>query len=419
MKCEAKTNKILVLGLDGMDPSLTKKFMDEGKMPNTKKFVARGAQREDLVMLGCVPTITPPLWTTLATGANPGTHGITCFWNQDPNDLSAIIYNLDSRMCKAEQLWNVSAEAGKKTLVWHWPGSSWPPSSPSPNLHVVDGLQPAAVQMGAANTDGEKFVYAAESMAKVIYKPKYINDTGAGCVIDDSKADIVSEEDRKNLLERHKRPSIVNIQLDHFRGELTLMFPPYDVINSPIKPAEGWAHAPEGAKEFTLVVSNGVVRRPALVLKNVQGVYDRVAIYSSKKDEAPLCELFEDQLVTNVIDSVNVNGVMVPSSRSFKVLEIAPDGSQVRMWLGTAYDINNDDRWHPKQLYRTVVDHVGYVPCFSQVGGKNYEFSARILQPVWRNYAKWQADSLNYLIDKEGYEMIFSHLHIIDAQGHI
>ncbi len=418
MKGQEKTKKVIVLGLDGMDPSLTKKFMDEGKLPNIKKYVERGAQREDLVMLAGLPTITPPMWTTLATGANPSTHGITCFWNQDHDDLSAIKYNLDSRMCKAEQLWNVSAEAGKKTLVWHWPGSAWPPSSANPNLHVVDGAQPAAVQMSAANVDTEKFLVASEKMTKVIYRPKFINKTGAGCVIDD--IDEEKENDgAKAILERHKRPSIVNIQLDHTHGELSLEAPPYDVINSPIKPAEGWANAPEGAKEFTVVASNGVARRPALILQNQQGVYDRVAIYYSKKDPEPFVELVEDQLAVNIIEQVNVNGDLVECTRSFKVLEISPDGSQVRMWLGTAYDINNDDRWHPKQLYREVIDNVGYVPGFTQLGGKNYEFSARLLQPVWRNYAQWQADSLNYLIKNSGFEVIFSHLHMIDAQGHI
>ena len=74
--------------------------------------------------------------------------------NQDPDNLDQIIYNLDSRMCKAEQLWNVTAESGKKTLVWHWPGSSWPPSSDSENLYVVDGTQPASVN-SIVNIDKE------------------------------------------------------------------------------------------------------------------------------------------------------------------------------------------------------------------------------------------------------------------------
>lgn len=30
------SEKILVLGVDGMDPRLTRKYVDEGKMPNVK-----------------------------------------------------------------------------------------------------------------------------------------------------------------------------------------------------------------------------------------------------------------------------------------------------------------------------------------------------------------------------------------------
>ena len=78
------TEKLLVLGIDGMDPRLTKKYLDQGIMPNLQKYLAQGSAREDLVLLGGVPTITPPMWTTLSTGAYPNTHGITCFWSQHP-----------------------------------------------------------------------------------------------------------------------------------------------------------------------------------------------------------------------------------------------------------------------------------------------------------------------------------------------
>ncbi len=146
------TDKVLLLGVDGLDPRLTKKFLDEGKLPNIKKYVENGAQKENLQLVCTPPTITPPLWTTLATGALPVTHGITCFWRQDPVHLDTAGYNLDSRLCTAEALWNVTAEAGMKTLVWHWPGSSWPPTSDNPNLHVIDGSQPAAVNAGVAQS---------------------------------------------------------------------------------------------------------------------------------------------------------------------------------------------------------------------------------------------------------------------------
>lgn len=113
-------NKVLVLGVDGLDPRLTKKYMDKGVMPNFSEFKRRGSAREDLVMLGAMPTITPPMWTTLATGAYAGTHGITDFWNPHPTKLDTLIYSFDSTNCKAEPLWNVFAEEGYKTLIFHW-----------------------------------------------------------------------------------------------------------------------------------------------------------------------------------------------------------------------------------------------------------------------------------------------------------
>ena len=180
---QALAKKILVLGIDGLDPKLTRKYVDEGVMPNIKKFIERGACRKDLVMLGGQPTITPPMWTTLATGAYPVTHGITDFMGQI--GIDGTCYNLDSRRCKAEQLWNVFAEEGRRTLVWHWPGSAWPPSSDSPNLHVVDGTQPGFVNMGGGVVDSEKLLVASTKTTEVLYRRRAASDGKVPCVIED------------------------------------------------------------------------------------------------------------------------------------------------------------------------------------------------------------------------------------------
>ena len=133
MSRKAITDKIMFLGIDGMDPHLASKYMRRGVMPNLAEFMRRGSCREDLVMLGAQPTITPPMWTTLSTGAYPMTHGITCFKKQGEN-LDELVYGMSSEILKAEQLWDCCVEAGKKTLVWHWPGCSWPPTKKSENL---------------------------------------------------------------------------------------------------------------------------------------------------------------------------------------------------------------------------------------------------------------------------------------------
>ncbi|MBI5602811.1 MAG: alkaline phosphatase family protein [Deltaproteobacteria bacterium] len=417
MNREAKANNILVLGLDGMDPRLSKKFVEKGTMPNLKKLIERGAQREDLQMLGAMPTITPAQWTTLATGAYPETHGITDFWNQSKEDLSAMVYSLDSKMCQAEQIWNCFAEAGKKTLVWHWPGSAWPPTSDNPNLYVVDGAQPAAVNMSIANVDGEKMVLASKGVKNVGYKASTTEDTGSGCVIQD-----LPEEDNSAgsfLLERHKKKTVVNLFLSLEEGAAGLDNIPYDKVVSPIKEANGWTNAPEGALEFYIITSNGLVRRPALILKDVAGIYDTVAIYKSKKDAEPFVKMKEKEFAFAVIDDCNVDGKQVPCTRNYKPLEIAPDGSRVRLWMSTALDIANDVRWSPKSIYQDLIRHVGYVPSFCQMGGSNYENCSELLNPVWANYIKWQADALNYMIQEQGIEVIFSHIHFIDHQGHL
>ena len=106
MAMERKTEKLIVLGIDGMDPKFTKYLLDKGEMPTIKKLIERGACREDLALLGGMPTITPPMWTTLSTGAYASTHGITGFWNVDPEDHSRLLNCFDYKIYKKEQICN-------------------------------------------------------------------------------------------------------------------------------------------------------------------------------------------------------------------------------------------------------------------------------------------------------------------------
>ena len=140
LRSKGLSEKVLLLGIDGLDPKFSRKMVDEGHMPNLKKLIEAGSARHDLRLLGGVPTITPPMWTTLCTGAYPMTHGIEDFNIGMKGELDVNFAGIYSKYCHAQQLWNVTAEAGKKTLVWHWPGAAWPPSSDSENLYVVDGL---------------------------------------------------------------------------------------------------------------------------------------------------------------------------------------------------------------------------------------------------------------------------------------
>ena len=190
LRSKGLADKILMLGIDGMDPRFTKKMLNEGKMPNVQKFIKRGACREDLVMLGGHPTVTPPMWTTLATGCYANVHGITGFDRATDEGLDTIGYNLLSSYCKAEQLWNVFAEAGRKTLVWHWPGSSWPPTSDSPNLFVVDGSSPGSVGMSVGQFDGICILGASTEIEDVTFISKGANSATGACMVTGLEFDV-------------------------------------------------------------------------------------------------------------------------------------------------------------------------------------------------------------------------------------
>ncbi len=438
----SKNGKVLVLGLDGMDPDVTRRMVDAGKMPNVQKLLEVGAARKDLELLGAMPTITPAQWTTLACGCYPNLHGVTDFWNQDPEELDGIIYGLDSRLCQAEQLWNVTAEAGKKTLVWQWPGSSWPPTSDSENLFVVDGTQPASVNYSIANIDIEKYVVASTEFTENKFID-HINSGNAGdaatdCVIDKLDLDDDTEEQETEgtdysdfkftkdnkaqlLLNRYKMMKIKNIDLyDTKAAGGALAKVPFDKIESTITEPSNWAfEVPAGAKEFAVYTSEGKLKRPCLILQNAEGKYDTVVVYKTKKDETPLCTLQGDKIATDVLDDCYENGVKKLTSRWYKVLELAEDGSKVRMWMSTAFKVDCDDRWSPKSIYKDVVANCGQVPPFTQMGGTALEFAQKILTPSWRENALWQARAINYMIAEKGVEVVFSHHHFIDHSAHM
>lgn len=76
--------KLIILGIDGMDPQLLKQFMREGKMPNFSKLAAQGSFRP---LTTSIPPQSPVAWSNLITGMNAGGHGIFDFIHRDPKTL--------------------------------------------------------------------------------------------------------------------------------------------------------------------------------------------------------------------------------------------------------------------------------------------------------------------------------------------
>ena len=72
--------RVFVIGFDGMDPTLARKWMDEGKLPNLKALADEGV----FARLGSTqPSESPTAWSSFATGVNPGKHSIYDFLIRD------------------------------------------------------------------------------------------------------------------------------------------------------------------------------------------------------------------------------------------------------------------------------------------------------------------------------------------------
>ncbi len=77
----ARIRKLIFLGLDGLDPRLTERFMDEGKLPNLARLRQEGAYRR---LRTTCPALSPVAWSTFATGVSPARHNIFDFLSRNP-----------------------------------------------------------------------------------------------------------------------------------------------------------------------------------------------------------------------------------------------------------------------------------------------------------------------------------------------
>jgi predicted AlkP superfamily phosphohydrolase/phosphomutase len=76
----AKVNRMVILGLDGMDPALCTQYMNEGKMPNLARLRDQGTF---MPLQTTYPAISPVAWSSFQTGVNPGQHNIYDFLARD------------------------------------------------------------------------------------------------------------------------------------------------------------------------------------------------------------------------------------------------------------------------------------------------------------------------------------------------
>lgn len=80
-KAKSDIKRVIIIGLDGMDPSLAEKFMNKGEMPNFQKLKEKGTFSR---LATSYPSISPVAWSSFMTGVDPSHHNIFDFITRDP-----------------------------------------------------------------------------------------------------------------------------------------------------------------------------------------------------------------------------------------------------------------------------------------------------------------------------------------------
>jgi predicted AlkP superfamily phosphohydrolase/phosphomutase len=77
--------RMVILGVDGMDPKLLAQYMQEGVVPNLSRLASSGGF---MPLQTSVPPQSPVAWSTFITGMDAGSHGIFDFLHLDRDSLT-------------------------------------------------------------------------------------------------------------------------------------------------------------------------------------------------------------------------------------------------------------------------------------------------------------------------------------------
>ncbi len=78
-----KIKKAIVVGFDGMEPTLVERYMNQGLLPHLSRLRSEGTYRH---LKSTLPPLSPVAWSTFQTGVNPGKHAIFDFLHRNPNN---------------------------------------------------------------------------------------------------------------------------------------------------------------------------------------------------------------------------------------------------------------------------------------------------------------------------------------------
>ena len=123
-------DKVIVLGMDGLDPNILSTLLKRGEVPSFDRLRREGTWG---MLQSAEPAQSPVVWTTLATGTNPGKHGVFDFIHRDPRGPLPFLSVCQSgrggplkstsyvQPRRNAAFWDVLGERGVPVTIVRWP----------------------------------------------------------------------------------------------------------------------------------------------------------------------------------------------------------------------------------------------------------------------------------------------------------
>lgn len=205
----------MVIGWDGADWQFLLPLLGQGKLPNLRGLLQTGSYG---TLASIVPTLSPAIWTTVATGRTPAEHRILHFYNQRPilerwwqrltnlGELDRHLYTNADRRKRA--VWNLMTEHDRSVLMVGFHNTF--PVEPVDGLMVSNYLMQdsvaQAMDMEAAD-GGESalaagLVYPQDQLRNVLDIQRRVN-ARVPDVVDEYAS--LSEDERNDFLRASRR----------------------------------------------------------------------------------------------------------------------------------------------------------------------------------------------------------------------
>ena len=165
----SKAKRAALIGYDCLIPKRLEAMLAEGGLDNFRKFMNEGSFIPEGYNL---PTVTPPSWATICTGAYPRTHGVEDYYYY--HEGRSLNYDLTSQafgsdIVTAETIWDSWDKQGKKCIVVNYP-MSWPSHMKNGIMVMGQGLSPAETRWPLHGNEHREFL-ASESVISTEYYP--------------------------------------------------------------------------------------------------------------------------------------------------------------------------------------------------------------------------------------------------------